>query len=88
MNKSHDEPIVAKIISSNINSEEDDYILNTTMDKIENMDKFKDKYKKNQLETELQLQQSSLEKLDEYTAMIENYKKKENYLVFYYNYYN
>ena len=36
MNKSKDEPIVAKIISSNINSEEDDYILNTTMDKIEN----------------------------------------------------
>ena len=36
MNKSNDEPIVAKIISSNINSEEDDYILNTTMDKIEN----------------------------------------------------
>jgi hypothetical protein len=36
MKKSHDEPIVAKIISSNINSEEDDYILNTTMDKIEN----------------------------------------------------
>jgi len=36
MNKSNDEPIVAKIISSNINSEEDDFILNTTMDKIEN----------------------------------------------------
>ena len=36
MNKSNDEPIIAKIISSNINSEEDDYILNTTMDKIEN----------------------------------------------------
>ena len=36
MNKTNDEPIVAKIISSNINSEEDDYILNTTMDKIEN----------------------------------------------------
>ena len=36
MNKSKDEPIIAKIISSNLNSEEDDYILNTTMDKIEN----------------------------------------------------
>ena len=36
MKKSKDEPIVAKIISSNINSEEDDFILNTTMDKIEN----------------------------------------------------
>ena len=35
MSKSNDEPIIAKIISSNINSEEDDYILNTTMDKIE-----------------------------------------------------
>lgn len=34
--KSNDEPIVAKIISSNVNSEEDDFILNTTMDKIEN----------------------------------------------------
>ena len=34
--KSNDEPIVAKIISSNLNSEEDDFILNTTMDKIEN----------------------------------------------------
>ena len=36
MYKSNDEPIVAKIISSNLNSEEDDFILNTTMDKIEN----------------------------------------------------
>ena len=35
MKKSKDEPIVAKIISSNVNSEEDDFILNTTMDKIE-----------------------------------------------------
>ena len=35
-NKTPTEPIVAKIISSNINSEEDDYLLNTTMDKIEN----------------------------------------------------
>ena len=34
--KTSTEPIVAKIISSNINSEEDDYLLNTTMDKIEN----------------------------------------------------
>ena len=36
INKTSTEPIVAKIISSNINSEEDDYLLNTTMDKIEN----------------------------------------------------
>ena len=36
LNKTNTEPIVAKIISSNINSEEDDYLLNTTMDKIEN----------------------------------------------------
>ena len=36
LNKTNTEPIVAKIISSNVNSEEDDYILNTTMDKIEN----------------------------------------------------
>ena len=36
INKTATEPIVAKIISSNINSEEDDYLLNTTMDKIEN----------------------------------------------------
>ena len=35
MNQINDEPIIAKIISSNINSEEDDYILNTTMDRIE-----------------------------------------------------
>ena len=31
----NDELIIAKIISSNINSEEDDYILNTTMNRIE-----------------------------------------------------
>ena len=36
INKTSTEPIVAKIISSNVNSEEDDYLLNTTMDKIEN----------------------------------------------------
>ena len=35
MNQMNEEPIIAKIISSNINSEEDDYILNTTMDRIE-----------------------------------------------------
>ena len=35
MNQINEEPIIAKIISSNINSEEDDYILNTTMDRIE-----------------------------------------------------
>ena len=35
MNQINDEPIIAKIISSNINSEEDDFILNTTMDRIE-----------------------------------------------------
>ena len=35
MNQKNEEPIIAKIISSNINSEEDDYILNTTMDRIE-----------------------------------------------------
>ena len=35
INKTSTEPIVAKIISSNVNSEEDDYLLNTTMDKIE-----------------------------------------------------
>ena len=29
-------PLLAKIISSNLSSEEDDYILNTTMDKLEN----------------------------------------------------
>ena len=36
INKTSTEPIVAKIISSNVKSEEDDYLLNTTMDKIEN----------------------------------------------------
>ena len=46
------------------------------------LDEYIEKYeiernKKNQLETELQSQQSALEKLDEYTTMIENYKKKE-----------
>ena len=35
MKQINEEPIIAKIISSNINSEEDDYILNTTMDRIE-----------------------------------------------------
>ena len=35
MNQMNEEPIIAKIISSNINSEEDDFILNTTMDRIE-----------------------------------------------------
>ena len=35
MNQMNQEPIIAKIISANINSEEDDYILNTTMDRIE-----------------------------------------------------
>ena len=35
MNQMNEEPIIAKIISSNVNSEEDDYILNTTMDRIE-----------------------------------------------------
>ena len=35
MNEINEEPIIAKIISSNVNSEEDDYILNTTMDRIE-----------------------------------------------------
>ena len=35
INQINEEPIIAKIISSNINSEEDDYILNTTMDRIE-----------------------------------------------------
>ena len=34
-------PIIAKIISSNANSEEDDYILNTTMDKLENTFNFR-----------------------------------------------
>ena len=34
-------PIIAKIISSNSNSEEDDYILNTTMDKLENTFNFR-----------------------------------------------
>ena len=34
MNQMNEEPIIAKIISSNINSEEDYYILNTTMDRI------------------------------------------------------
>ena len=46
------------------------------------LDEYIEKYeiernKKNQLENELQMQQSALEKLDEYTTMIENYKKKE-----------
>ena len=49
------------------------------------LDEYTEKYeiernKKNQLESELQLQQSSLEKLDEYATMIENYKKKEKML--------
>jgi hypothetical protein len=46
------------------------------------LDEYVEKYeiernKKNQLENELQMQQSALEKLDEYATMIENYKKKE-----------
>ena len=35
------QPIIAKIISSNTNSDEDDYILNSTMDKLENTFNFK-----------------------------------------------
>ena len=35
------QPITAKIISSNSNSEEDDYVLNSTMDKLENTFDFK-----------------------------------------------
>jgi hypothetical protein len=35
------QPIIAKIISSNTNSDEDDYILNSTMDKLENTFDFK-----------------------------------------------
>ena len=37
----NNKPIIAKIISSNSNSEEDDYILNTTMDKLENTFNFR-----------------------------------------------
>ena len=38
------QPIVAKIISSNTNSDEDDYIVNSTMDKLENTFDFKSPY--------------------------------------------
>ena len=34
--ENHKQPIIAKIISSNINSDEDDYILKTTINKLEN----------------------------------------------------
>jgi hypothetical protein len=34
-------PIIAKILSSNLNSDEDDFILNDTMDKLENSFDFK-----------------------------------------------
>ena len=40
MNQIKDEPIIAKIISSNVNSEDDDYILNATMDRIERIFNF------------------------------------------------
>ena len=57
-------------------------ILNITK---KSLDEYQEKYeiernKKNQLETELQMQKDSLEKLDEYTSMIENYKKKRKNL--------
>ena len=40
-NETNKQPIVAKIISSNTNSDEDDYILNSTMDKLESTFDFK-----------------------------------------------
>ena len=40
-NENNKQPIVAKIISSNLNADEDDYILNSTMDKLENTFDFK-----------------------------------------------
>ena len=53
-------------------------ILNLTK---QGLDEYKEKYeiernKNNQLENELQLQRNDLDKLEEYTTMIENYKKK------------
>ena len=41
LNETNKQPIVAKIISSNTNSDEDDYILNSTMDKLESTFDFK-----------------------------------------------
>jgi chromosome segregation protein len=55
-------------------------ILNLTK---QGLDEYKEKYeiernKNNQLENELQLQRNDLDKLEEYTTMIENYKKKSS----------